>query len=138
MNSFLDQWGGLIARVAIAALFIMGGIGMAMNFSGTAAFLGSLSPVPGTIMAVLAIVIKVGAGLALAVGFKTRMAAWLLIAFTFVAIILAHMNWADQNQMTQALKNLSIIGGLLMVVMHGPGMKALDRQQVGSSAATMM
>lgn len=135
---FLDEWGGLIARVAIATLFILSGVGMAMNFAGSASFLGSLSPIPGTLMAALAVLIKVGGGLALAVGFKTRYAAWLLIIFTALAIVLAHMNWADQNQMTQALKNLSIIGGLLMVVMHGPGKKALDRTAVGSSAATVM
>lgn len=124
--------------MAIATLFILSGVGMAMNFAGSASFLGSLSPIPGTLMAALAVLIKVGGGLALAVGFKTRYAAWLLIIFTALAIVLAHMNWADQNQMTQALKNLSIIGGLLMVVMHGPGKKALDRTAVGSSAATVM
>lgn len=125
MNSFLNEWGALIARVFLSALFIVGGAGMAMNFGGTAGFLGSLTPVPGVVMAALAILFKLGGGLALLVGWKAREAAWALIAFTLATILLAHMNWSDQNQMTQALKNLAIIGGLLMVVIHGVGSKVL-------------
>ncbi len=83
-------------------------------------------------MAGLAVLFKLGGGLALLVGWKAREAAWALIAFTLAAILMAHMNWADQNQMTQALKNLSIIGGLLMVVIHGAGSKVL-----GSKPAAM-
>ncbi len=132
MNSFLNEWGTLIARVALSALFIIGGAGMAMNFSGTAGFLGSLTPVPGVVMAALAILFKLGGGLALLVGWKAREAAWALIAFTLVTILLAHMNWSDQNQMTQALKNLAIVGGLLMVVIHGAGSKV-----VGSKSGAM-
>lgn len=132
MNNFLSEWGPLLARTALALLFIVSGTGMAFNFAGTAGFLGSLTPVPGVVMAALAILFKVGGGVALLVGWKAREAAWALIAFTLMAILLAHMNWADQNQMTQALKNLSIIGGLLMVVIHGPGAKVL-----GSKPAAM-
>lgn len=125
MQNFLNEWGHLIARVFLAALFIISGAGMAMNFAGTATFLGSLSPVPGALMAVLAILIKVGGGLMLLLGWKAREAAWALLAFTFMAIVLAHRDLADQNQMTQALKNLSIMGGMLMIIMHGAGNKAL-------------
>ncbi len=129
MQHFLNEWGSLVARVFLSALFIISGASMAMNFEGTAMFLGSLTPVPGMLMALIAVVIKVGGGLMLLLGWKAREAAWALIAFTFMTIVLAHRDLADQAQMTQALKNLSIMGGLLMVVIHGAGAKALGMRR---------
>jgi putative oxidoreductase len=133
MNSFLDQWGHLIARIALSALFIISGAGMLMSFSGTVAFIGSLVPMASIATAII-IAVKVLGGIALLVGWRAREAAWALIGFTVLTIFFAHSNLADQMQLTQALKNLSIIGGLLMVVIHGAGNKTIS----GSSVTPVM
>lgn len=133
MNNVLSQWGHLMARIALSALFIISGAGMLMNFSGTVAFIGSLVPM-ASIATIIIIAVKVLGGTALLLGWRAKEAALALIGFTVLTIFFAHSNLADQMQLTQALKNLSIIGGLLMIVMHGPGNKTIS----GSSVTPVM
>jgi putative oxidoreductase len=109
-------------RVLLSLLFIVGGFGFATNFSGTVAYVGmGLTPwgLAGvaTVATVIAIVLKLGGGLMLLANYKTSTAAWMLIAFTVLATLMYHMSWGGdggQMQMTAFLKNLAIIGGLLM------------------------
>lgn len=109
-------------RVLLSLLFIVGGFGFATNFAGTVAYVGmGLTPwgLAGVAMlaTVIAIVLKLGGGLMLLANYKTSTAAWMLIAFTVLATLMFHMSWGGdggQMQMTQFLKNLAIIGGLLM------------------------
>jgi putative oxidoreductase len=54
------------------------------------------------------------------VGKRTTEAAAALIVFTLIATLLAHLDFADPMQMTQALKNLAIVGGLLYLMAFGP------------------
>lgn len=66
---------------------------------------------------VIAVVLKLGGGLLLLVNYKTSYAAWMLIVFTVLATLMYHTNWSGadaQVQITQFLKNLAIIGGLLL------------------------
>lgn len=74
-----------------------------------------------------AIVLELGAGVALLLGFRARIAAAALIAFTLIASFIFHSDFADQIQQIMFMKNLAIIGGLLMVTQHGPGNIALRR-----------
>lgn len=120
MQTILREWGPLIMRVCLSALFIVSGTGMLFSFGQTAAFIGSIVPM-GTLAAAIVIAVKVGGGLMLLLGYKGEWAAWALIGFVMVTIVVAHSNFADANQLTQALKNLGIIGGLLAVIIHGTG-----------------
>jgi putative oxidoreductase len=63
---------------------------------------------------------------ALVLGYKAREAALALAAFTLVATALFHNNWANQIDMLMAMKNIAIIGGLLMVYTFGAGAKSMD------------
>jgi putative oxidoreductase len=109
-------------RILLSLLFIVGGLGFAMNFSGTTQYVGmGLAPFGlaglATIATVIAIVLKLGGGLMLLFNYRTSNAAWMLIIFTTFATIMYHLNWsgdAGQMQMTQFLKNLAIVGGLMM------------------------
>lgn len=132
MQTMLHEWGPLLMRVCLSALFIVSGTGMLLSFSQTAAFIGSIVPM-GALAAAIVIAVKVGGGLMLLVGYKGEWAAWALIAFTLVTIVVAHSNFADQNQLTQALKNLGLIGGLLAIVMHGTGPMSLGGMKSGTS-----
>jgi putative oxidoreductase len=123
----------LIGRILLAALFVVGGIGKITGFAGTAGFLAKLGFPAPEVMTVLAIIFELGGGLLLIIGWQTRWVAWALILFTVIATFAAHRFWdyeAAQRtmQMTQFLKNLSIIGGLLFVVAFGPGSASVDKR----------
>lgn len=114
-------WTPVVARVFLALLFVVGGLGMLMNFSGTVGFIGSVTNASlATLLTVLAIVFKLGGGVMLLLNWRTALAVEMLVVFTVLATILGHTDFsgdAMQNQMqqTQILKNLAIIGGLLLM-----------------------
>ena len=77
--------------------------------------------------------IEIICGLMVLVGLKARWGALVLIVFTAATIILVHHFWdmagdAFYSNMTEALKNLSIMGGLLLVVAVGAGPSSIDRR----------
>lgn len=123
-----------LARVFLSLLFIVGGTGFLMNFSSTTQYVASGLMTFGlagiaTLATIVAIVLKLGGGLMLLFDYKTPTAAWMLIVFTVLATVMYHMDWGGtggQMQMVQFLKNLAIIGGLLMFACHheeGMGME---------------
>jgi putative oxidoreductase len=124
----------LIARLLMAAIFLVFGIRKLLAFAGTAAYFAKLGfPAPEA-MVVLAIIIELGGGVLLVIGWKTRWVAWLLALFTLIGMLMAHRYWefADAgqyaNQMTHFFKNLCIIGGLMMVAAFGPGPISVDKR----------
>jgi putative oxidoreductase len=123
----------LIARILIAALFLVAGVGKAMAFSGTAGYMGKLGfPMP-EVMTALAIAVEAGGAILLIIGWKTRWVAWGLAIFVVIATLAAHRFWevdAAQmvNQRTQFLKNIAIIGGLMLLAAFGPGSASADKR----------
>lgn len=115
------SWVPMVARVLLALVFVVGGFGMLMNFDGTVGFIGSMTNESlATILTILAIVFKLGGGVMLLVNWRTALAVEMLIVFTILATILGHTDFSgdamqDQMQTTQILKNLAIIGGLLLM-----------------------
>ncbi len=68
------------------------------------------------------IVFEVGAGLALLVGFKTRIIALLLAGFSLVSAVIFHTDFSDQIQQIMFLKNVAMAGGFLLLAKVGaPG-----------------
>ena len=122
----------LAARILLGAIFLVAGIRKVLAFAGTVAYFTKLGfPAPEA-MAVIAIVIEIGGSTLLIVGWRTRWVAWLLALFVLIAAFAAHRFWevdAAQmnNQLNHFLKNLSIIGGLLMIVAFGPGSASADK-----------
>ena len=108
----------ILGRILLGALFIFAGFGKVMDPAGTAAYMEAQSPLPGS-LALAAGWFEIVAGLVLASGFMTRIASVLLIGFTALATLLFHEKVTDQVQAAMALKNLAVIGGLLMVFAYG-------------------
>jgi putative oxidoreductase len=121
----------LIGRILMAAIFVSSGFQKLGAFTGTAGYIASRGlPLP-EVGAVIAIVVEIGAGLALILGFKARWAALALAIFTIAATFLFHNFWtypADQQfmQMLMFWKNLAMTGGLLFVFAFGAGGWSLD------------
>ena len=108
----LTTYAPLIGRILIAALFLMAGLGKLADVSGFAGYLTT-----GGLPAFLAwpsIAFEILLGLALLVGYQTRIMALLGVAFCVLVAVLFHFQPADQLQMTRFLQNLAIAGGLLM------------------------
>lgn len=121
----------LIGRLALAALFLPAGIGKITGFEGTVGYIASVGLPMATLGALLAVVIETVGGVALIVGFKTRIVALVLAGFTLAASLIFHAFWSvapDQAYMQQLLfyKNVAVAGGLLILAAHGPGSFSLD------------
>ena len=123
----------LLARLLIAPLFLVSALRSLYAVAGTAAYLARLGlPMPG-IMVWGVIIVEIVGALMLIFGWQTRLAAWALLAFVIVATLVGHRFWSGDpaqyvNQLNHFLKNLAIIGGLLLLAVHGPGRAALDRR----------
>ncbi|MCH9741877.1 MAG: DoxX family protein [Proteobacteria bacterium] len=135
MNTFHNNMATLIGRALIALLFIPAGVAKLSGFEGTVGYISSVGMPFATLAAVLAIMIELGAGSALLVGFCTRIAAVVLAIFTLVASFYFHPYWAvaaDQAFVTQLLffKNIAVVGGLLVVAAFGAGGWSFDARNV--------
>lgn len=118
----------LIGRILIATLFIPAGFGKLMGFSGTVGYITSAGlPLP-EIAAVIAIVVELGLGIALLVGFKTRWVALVMAIFTVATALFFHKFWADATQNIQFFKNMAIAGGLLSFAAFGAGRLSIDKR----------
>ena len=123
----------LLARILIGALFVTAGVRKAMVIAATAGYFAKLGFPAAEAMAWLAVLIEIGGGLLLIIGWQTRWVAWLLVLFTVVATGMAHRFWefdaAQYNaQLNNFLKNIAIIGGLLMFATYGPGSASVDKR----------
>ena len=122
----LHNTGALTGRILLAALFIPAGISKIVGFEGTVGYIASVGLPLATLAAISAIVVELIAGLALLVGYRIKLSAVILAVFTLVATVLFHNFWAmpaDQAYMQQLMfmKNIAVVGGLLMVAALGGG-----------------
>ena len=117
-------------RLLIAALFLLSGVGKIAAPAMIQGYIASAG-LPAPLLAYLiAIIIEVGGGLLLVVGFQTRIVALILAAFTLAAALAFHNKFADPNQMTHFFKDIAIIGGLLQVAAFGSGSMSLDARRL--------
>ena len=122
----------LVGRILLAAIFIKSGFGKITGFEGTVGYIASKGlPLP-QIGAIIAILVELGGGILLAVGFKARWAALAIAIFTLAAGIIFHNYWAVDaaQRMGQEInfwKNVSMTGGLLLAYAFGPGRYSVDK-----------
>jgi putative oxidoreductase len=122
----------LVGRILLGLIFVLSGFQKLMGFSGVAASIaGKGLPMP-EVLTVLTVAIELGAGLLLVVGLKARWAAFLLFLFIIPVSLTFHNFWtmegaaAAMNKI-QFLKNVAIMGGMLMVAAFGPGRYSVDK-----------
>jgi putative oxidoreductase len=110
----------LAGRVLLSTIFILSALGKLADLGGTAAYMRAAGmPMVGFFLP-MAILLELGGGLAILTGFAPRIGALALIVFIVPATLIFHAFWAaspadHQMQMIHFLKNLSILGGLLLV-----------------------
>ena len=121
----------LAGRALLAALFLVSGLGKIGRFAAVSGFMASKGLPAADLLLVATIVLEIGGALALLVGWRTRWAAWILLAFTALAAAIFHAFWsadapAFQNQLNHFLKNAAIMGGLLCLGAIGAGAWSVD------------
>ena len=120
-----------VGRVLMATLFLVSGFGKLMAPAATKGYIAAAGlPLP-EVAYLIAVIVELGLGLALLLGYRTRVVAGLMAAFTAVTAFGFHADFADGNQMNHFLKNLAISGGLIYVAAYGAGGFALDALRAG-------
>lgn len=132
MSSITPQTNGavtLIARIFLSILFILAGFSKLTAISGTAGYFAGLGlPMP-TVTAVIVGLVEFVGGLAILVGFQTRIAAVIVGLFTLGATLVAHMDFSQGMNALMAQKNLAIAGGLFVLALHGAGSLSIDAKR---------
>lgn len=130
MNT-LQNLAAPVGRILISLIFISSGIGKITGYAGTQAYMESLG-VPGALLP-LVIAVELLGGLAIVLGWHTRLAAFLLAGFCLLAGLIFHSNLGDHSQYIQFMKNLALTGAFLMIVSHGAGPWSIDNRVRGSA-----
>lgn len=124
--SALARYGWPLGCLLVAFIFIWSGWGKLMNPQGTATAMTAVGIPLSAVLVYMAIVIELGGGAALAIGFKRAIAALLLSLFLVAATLSFHAFWREsgpeqQGQLVQFAKNMAILGGLLCVAFTRSG-----------------
>lgn len=120
----------LLARISICLIFIQAVMGKIFGWSGQEAYMArhGLSPVAPLLAA--ALVVEFAGVVCLLLGFQARAAAMVMALYLCLVSVLLHNFWSAQPgqssmaqglAQTEFLKNIGIIGGLLMIAAYGPG-----------------
>jgi putative oxidoreductase len=123
-----QDWMALVARIFLAALFIIAGLGKLADPAGTIGYIASVGlPLPSVAYGGAA-ALEVLGGLAVLVGFRTRLAALAIAGFSLVSAGIYHNQLSDQIQFVMFMKNVAIAGGFLLLAAFGPGRYSFDRR----------
>ena len=125
-TSMVKNVAELAGRSLLSVLFLLSGFGKIGAYAATAAYMSSFA-VPSALLPVV-IAAEVLGAIAIILGWQTRVTALLLAGYTLLAALVFHTNFADQIEMIMFFKNVSIAGGLLLLVANGAGPLSLDRR----------
>ncbi len=132
----------LAARICLCLIFLKAGIGKILGFGGTAEMMANQGLPIAEVLLIFTIAFQLLGGLSLLLGYKVKLGSILLILFLIPATLVFHNPLAAPNEINSFLKNIGLIGGLLMVIYAGAGALSIDnltekaqrRQQVSSEA----
>lgn len=120
----------LIGRILLALIFLLAGGAKLADPAGTAGYFGSVGlPVPGLMVWLVGLFEIIG-GIAVLIGYQTRIAAILLALFCVASGFIGHFDPENQMQMQAFMKNLAIAGGFLVLAAAGPGKMSIDGRAV--------
>ena len=114
----------LVGRILIAIMFIMAGYSKIGGYEGTQGYMESVG-VPGLLLPAV-IALELLGGIAVLIGYQTKVAAFLLAGFCLLAAVIFHNDFSQQIQMILFMKNLAITGAFLLLFVHGPGQWAVN------------
>jgi putative oxidoreductase len=121
----------LAARLLLATLFLIFGWRKLRDFSGTASQMAQLGVPTPVLAAGVATFMELPVAFSVAVGAFTRPSALLMFLYTLGTALIGHRYWtmigaAYVDGMDSFYKNLSIMGGFLLLYVTGPGKYSID------------
>jgi putative oxidoreductase len=122
----------LAGRVLLALIFLVYGVIKITTIPATTAYMTKMGLPAPELMAWLAAIIELVAGVLLVIGWQTRKVAWFLFLYVIIATGIGHRFWdypdaARAAQMTHFFKNVCIMGGLMLLAYFGPGRASVDK-----------
>ena len=117
----------LLGRVLIAAIFLVAGLNKISGYDGTLGYMESMG-VPGALLP-LVIALEVLGAVAIIVGWRTRLFAFLLAGFSVASAVIFHRALGDSMQFILFMKNVAMAGGFLFLVARGAGEWSLDARR---------
>lgn len=128
-NDTLSASASLTGRVLLSAIFLLSGVSKISAPAGMIGYIESVGlPFP-TLALAIAILVEVVGGIALILGYRTRLVAAGLAVFSVATALAFHNQLGDQNQFIHFFKNIAMAGGLLQVVAFGAGRFSLDARR---------
>lgn len=118
----------LVGRILLVVLFALSGFGKVMGYDATAGYMTSHGMPFVPILLPLTILVELGGALLIALGLFTRPVALLMFLFLIPVTLVFHTSGDSANQI-QMLKNISIMGGMLLLAAAGPGRFSLDARR---------
>jgi putative oxidoreductase len=121
----------LSGRILLSVIFLISGVFKVAGYSQMVGYASAVHlPMPKVAIAIAA-ALELASGLAILAGFKTRIAAWVLFLYLIPTTYYFHDFWAAQGaaqqaQMANFLKNVAIMGGLLVLAVNGAGAYSAD------------
>jgi putative oxidoreductase len=122
----LKAFVGLIGRILLVLIFLQSGIGKIGNFEGTAKYMAGYGMPYTTFFLLGAIFFELVGSITVILGYFTRLGALLLVIFLIPTTLIFHTNFADPMQKINFMKNVSMFGGCLLLLMAGAGRFSLD------------
>src|SRR5260370_31856986 len=122
----------VLGRLLLCTIFLLAAVGNKIpHFSAVGKVMESAGVPAPEILLVGAIVFLLVGSLSVIVGYKARIGAALLLTFLVLASYYFHSFWklegqAQQEQMIQFMKNLSMMGAMLFVIANGSGPMSVD------------
>jgi len=113
----------IAGRVFLSLIFILSGLGKLFHFHDSTAMMAAKGMPAASLFLAGAITFEIVGGLSVLTGFKARWAALALVVFLIPTTLIFHNFWAfqgmaQQEQMANFLKNISIMGGLLLLASY--------------------
>jgi putative oxidoreductase len=128
----LRDVGALIGRILLAVIFLLSGVHKLMSPSATIHLIGGQGVPLSTFAYAVTVAIEFGGAVLIILGLASRPAAFIMFLWLIPVTILFHViphyqamhqgqAMAAMQQQINYMKNISIMGGLLMVAAMGPG-----------------
>jgi putative oxidoreductase len=119
-----------VGRLLIGLAFAVSGLSKLAGYDATIALINSSKlPLPAPLAYAGALMVEIGCGTLMIIGYQTRVAASVFALFCLATAVFFHTNFADPDQIFHFIKNIVMTGGLLQVVAFGAGALSLDNRQ---------
>jgi putative oxidoreductase len=120
-----SKWQLLLGRVLLSAIFVLSGLGKLPHFQAVAGMMAAKGIPLASVALVVTLFIEIGGGLLVLTGYKAKFAALVIALWLIPVTLVFHHFWGipadqQQDQMVNFLKNVAIMGGLLVLAYASP------------------